>query len=572
MPDPGASPPAPRPRAQWPGQLALAAAMPALLVAARAAAGPSRQAFEAHLLYATVAAVLLLFAAVLTLRIRAARGRRIAALRQHAPGLLSALALTALVLFLSPPELRVQFDETSLVGTSQNLHERRMATMTTAAIPFDGAVLALESTVDKRPPLFAFLVSLVHDATGYRIGNAFAVNAALLFVLLASVHAAVRRRLGAGFALPAQALLVATPLVPVVATSAGFELLALVLLARTTIAALDAIAGPSPLHRATFLANGLLFAWSRYESVLLFLLLLLLVALRTRGRAGADNPVRWLLAAMPGLLTPLAFLFVNAARPDFYPEAAGQPLVSLQHGLDHAVPFLGAWLGGAFTSAWPAFAAPLGLVGWLLRLGRRRGTTTDLLLALPVLAATAIACCWFYGDVGEPTALRLFLPAAALGALLPLAWADPLRRLGPRAVAIALAGTLLFAAARLVPLAQGTAFPRLQIARATAAIDAALRAVPGEPGRTLWVTFAAQHLAVKGHAALCAEAFFRRNADVRQLITGRHAAAVLVLETPFDAAFAPAFGDVRDVLARAPGEVVYRGGGDVPVTVHRLRW
>ncbi|MFT4515200.1 MAG: hypothetical protein ACI91B_003914, partial [Planctomycetota bacterium] len=43
-------------------------------------------------------------------------------LRVWWPGLLLTISATLVVFLVSPPQMRVQFDETSLVGVSQNMH------------------------------------------------------------------------------------------------------------------------------------------------------------------------------------------------------------------------------------------------------------------------------------------------------------------------------------------------------------------------------------------------------------------------------------------------------------------
>lgn len=547
-----------------------AVVVPVGLALVRQGRGEGRQAFEAALLYWTMPVVVLLWALVGTWRLRAAGFRPGAWLRAAGPGLVGAVALVLLVVTLSPPVMRVQFDETSLVSVSWGMHAQRAAVLTTAAVPFDGEMLGLESTVDKRPPLFAFLVSVVHDVTGYRPGNAFLVNAALLGILLAMVHAAVRRRLGLPAAFAAQLLLVAVPLLDVVATSAGFELLAVVLLVGTVLAGLDCARAPDPVRQAWLLANCLLLANARYESLVAAVVVFGLVLRRTRGRGLGDGRCRWLLALAPGLLTPLVFLFENARRPDFYPEAMGQPLVALQHGLDHVGPLLAALFAPGFAHAMPGLLAGFGAVACVVRLLQRRGGFGDLLVAVPALALTTISLVWFYGDVREPTALRLFLPIAVAAVPAALVCLDGNGRRW--ATAALLLGAALFAGLRLGALQRGGAFPRLQIAAVTAAIDAVLAAVPGANARTLWVTCAAQHLVVKGRAAMPAEALRRRWDDVQQLLRSRQIEQVLLLGTPLDTAFAPQFGGLEPVLAAFRHQLVWQTEDDVPLSVWRLRF
>ena len=169
------------------------------------------------------------------------------------PGAALALAAVVTVVIVSPPQMRVQFDETCLLGVSQNMHLHGKALMTYCAVPYDGEPFPLYNLVDKRPTLFAFLCSVVHDVSGYRVGNAFVVNAALLWLGLFGVFVAVRARLGLVAGLAAPLWLLAVPLTSVVATSAGFELLAVVTLALATIAALGFVAQPDEPRFAALL-------------------------------------------------------------------------------------------------------------------------------------------------------------------------------------------------------------------------------------------------------------------------------------------------------------------------------
>ncbi len=568
----------PLPGAWWRASvlLVLAVGSPAVVVVLRASLPESsRQAFLAHLLYWTMPVVVVLAVGAAWWRWRASRQTLRAATARLWPGVVAALLLTGVVFWLVPAEMRVQFDETSLVGTSQNMHLQRAALMTTGAVPFEGAVVPLEQTVDKRPPLFPFLVSLLHDVSGYRIENAFVVNAALLAAALLLVFAAARSRLDLPAALAVPFLVLAVPLTSIVATSAGFELLAAVLFMVVLLAALDFVRRPDTVRWVAFLGSGVVFAQARYESLLALLLVLAIVLWSVRARWRPDWRARTALAACPLLVTPLVFLLLHARNPDFYPEAGGRPLLSLQHGLDHVLPFLAAWFGPSLENPLPGSVAIVAVVVWTLWLVRRRGSIADGIVVVPVLGVTALVLFWFYGDVREPTALRLFLPLAWLTALAPLLLPA---MFGRRVGAWLLAAAVVVGAARLDAVHRGVAFPRLEAAKLTDAIDAALVRLGTSPCDTLWVTVAAQHLVVKGHAALSPEAFVQLGArsggqpskldDLR----GRgHVKTILFVETPLDVQFAPAFGDLGALLQGAPTEVAGRFDQGLPIVVHRLR-
>lgn len=538
--------------------MALALVLPAALLATHGSlAASERVTFLARLLYWTMPAVLLLWVVAGVRRWRHERMSGGPFLRRHAPGLGLAALGTGLVLFVSPPAMRMQFDETSLLGTSMNMHDSRIAMMAVVAVPAVGGPVVLDWNLDKRPPLFPFVVSVLHDLTGYRIANAFAVNTICLLALLWLVYAGTRRWLPVTAALAAPLWLLAVPLVAVTATSAGFELFAVVLLTVAVLAAIDFASAPSPVRLGWLLASCLVLAQSRYESVFVVIVLLALVAAGVR-RWPMDGFVRTLLVLTPGLLVPLALLLHHSRDPAFYVESVGKSLLSLGHGLEHLPPLFAAWFAPAIENPFPG---ALGIVSvavlawWLVR---HRPTLVLGVVVVPVLAATAIVLLWFYGDVREATAVRLYLPVAVLGALGPLLLPRLVAARWLPAVLLALAAA--FAALRLREVHADRVLPRHEPAQVLDAVDRALEQVAPAREQTLLVSVVAQYLIVQGYAAMppTAVAVRTRGLALRE---------VLVLETPFDED-GPA--SIRALLASRQAQVVLRTGGEFPITVHRL--
>lgn len=490
-------------------------------------------------------------------------------LRDWWPGLLLAASATLIVFWVSPPQMRVQFDETSLVGVSQNMHLQGLAVMTTAAVPSQGVLVPIENMVDKRPTLFAFLVSGVHTLSGYRIENAFFVNGLLLVLGLFVLFAATRARLGLYAGLSAPLLVLSVPLTCVVATSAGFELLATVLLLVATVAALAFVDRPSDARFAGFLGAGMLLAHSRYESILAVLILGVLAAALSWRRYRPGRRVWWLLAVCPTLLTPLFFLLQHAQNPNFTPEAGGQSLASFAYLIDHLGPFLAGWFGSGMESAMPGWLAIVAALLWLLRLAKRQATRVDLFAITP-LVLTVVVLAWFYGDVREQTALRLFLPLAWVS-LLPLLL-SPLSRLVhiPRAGVVLLAASVAICALRLPFVADGTAFPQLPIATLTTELDRLVKRLPGDPTTTLWVGVPAQHLIVKGYAAMSVNSFERMGSNIGQLQRQGDITKIYLLETSLDRDMESVFGSARKLLRQVPSRVVERIGGVMPITVYEI--
>lgn len=502
-------------------------------------------------------------------------------LQRSWPVLLLALLATALVVATVPLQQRVQFDETSLLGTSQNMHHQRLAVMTTASFPSRGELVPVGNMVDKRPTLFPLLASLLHDVRGYDPDHTLGLNVLLLAIALATAGLAVRAR-GLGIALLSPLSLLAVPLTTVVASSGGFELLAALLFFGLLLAACDVVAGRDEATLAARLANflglGVLFAWSRYESLPALLLVVAIVAFGLRGRLPRSRALLAFVLLLPVLLVPLWPLLLHARDPRFYPEAGGQPLLAFAHGMAHVPTFVVAWFTPRLGQPLPGLVAWLAVaaVAWWLWRGRTSvplRAFSVLLPVVPVAAVTTLVLFWFYGDVGERTALRLFLPAAWATALLPVLLLPSLRA---RVAIVAVVAAAVFAGWQVRAVARGEAMPVLADAATYEGLARAAEQLAQDRGHTLWVGTPAQFLITRGHAAVSPKAFLERAADVRALLRQGDVRTIYVVETPRDAALWPVFGKPRDVLERLPSEVVVpmggeQVGGSAPFTVHRLR-
>lgn len=526
---------------------------------------PARATVLAHVLYWSMPCVLALAGIAF---VRAWRGGAAPArsrLAQCTPGLVAAALATAVVFTAVPPAMRWQFDETALVGTSRCMHLERRAMLATQSLPADaGEPRAIEWNLDKRPPLFAFLVSVAHDLTGYRVANAFAVNALVLFLLLALVAARARATLGIAAALAAPPLLLGVPLLVGCATSAGFDLLATLLLAVVVTAAIDFVHERTPARASWLLASSVLFAQARYESVFVLPVLAAIVCFAAR-QWPRDRFGRWLLALAPASVTPVLLLLVHARDPSNYPEANGQALVAAAHFAAHAPAFAVAWLRPGADNVFPGALGIVSLLAfawWGIRCGARAATW---LVAAPVAAVTAISLSWFYGNPDEGSAARLFLPASVLGALGPLLLVHLCRR--RMVLPTVLVAATAWAAWRVHAITAETVLPPDRTHVALQQVDFALANVRPDPHRTLLVSTIAQYLIVGGHAAITPLAWQKHGRELPPRVE------VIVLETPLDAGSAAQGGDPRDVLRGAhatPLGNVGAPGGTMRVDVWRL--
>ncbi|HEX2860699.1 MAG TPA: glycosyltransferase family 39 protein, partial [Lacunisphaera sp.] len=240
-------------------------------------------------------------------RLRASPGAGAPVQRKPGDRLLAAGVIgffTVLALCHETFRSKILFDEYVLQSTAYNLHFFRDNSAMVRGYDIQGVFLSTDSYVDKRPVFFAFLLSLVHDVTGYRPGNVFVLNAGLFMAVLALVWRLGERLNGRRGALLATGLLGSLPLLAQNATGAGMELLNLGMLLLVIWQAAQWLERPDEAHLSAFVLSVILLVQSRYESALYALPVagaILLGWWRVRRVV-----VSWAVIAAPLLFIPVA--------------------------------------------------------------------------------------------------------------------------------------------------------------------------------------------------------------------------------------------------------------------------
>ena len=356
-------------------------------------------------------------------------------LHRHRMLLLVFAGLTVLVINLFPPGSRIQYDETSILLTSKAIHEER-ETITPSGSRAVGHVLKLHGAfIDKRPFLFATVVSFLHDLRGYSPRNPFYVNMLLAAATLALVGLWARRLGGSdrGAAL-AMFALASVPLFCEYATGGGIDIANLFALAFMGVAATAHLDHPSVRSARVLVGAALVLAYARYESLMFALLPLAVVALvyRRHRRLFFD----WTIPAMLASLFPLAcihFSTLLAPAENFQFSDKGVTsafsLSFIGRNLEHAAGFF-LNTEHQLTNSLPVFL--LGAGAWLLAAvswPRRRKTDMDPDASLVfwcfsglVLLGFGLLMCYSWGELDQPVGSRLCLPLYLLLSLsLPVA-------------------------------------------------------------------------------------------------------------------------------------------------------
>lgn len=235
-------------------------------------------------------------------------------------GRIAVVFVSFLLLLAEPFEFKIVFDEVAIAATAQMMHFDRLAGMPTAANDLTGSYILLNSILDKRPLFFPFLISILHDLTGFRYENAFILNGILTIVLVRLLKAVGDRLAGRKGGTLSVLLLGTLPMVSIYTTSGHFEILNLVMLLATVLFAIEYLKAPSgttlpPLALGTFLLSQV-----RYENVVYILPFGLLILLGWRLKQTVLLPVKVLLVPLFYILPLLHFRLILGGSTQAFQE------------------------------------------------------------------------------------------------------------------------------------------------------------------------------------------------------------------------------------------------------------
>ncbi len=351
---------------------------------------------------------------------------------------------TLVAVLTTPYTYKVLYDEPVLQGTAWNLHFFREVGNYQHAYMVNGVfspVTVAGTYLDKRPFFFAYLVSLVHDLTGYREGNAFALNTALMPVVLVLTYFYARRLVGHAAALAAVFTLGTLSLMAQNATGAGMELLNLAMLLLTLHLAAHWLAAPDAPRLTALVLAVVLLAQSRYESALYVAPVALVVVEGWRRAGRLILPAAAVLG--PALLVPYALHNTYLSGTPFLWELRDGDtgrfgFQYLAKNLPHAWLFFFDTSGMNTASSWWLFGAGFVALGFvLLRLVRslprwRGAPPAAVALTLGgagIVANLLLLQLYYWGQLDDAIVGRLALPFAVLLvlclALVAQRWSSP---------------------------------------------------------------------------------------------------------------------------------------------------
>ncbi|MCW5549100.1 MAG: glycosyltransferase family 39 protein [Opitutaceae bacterium] len=320
---------------------------------------------------------------------------------------------------------KILYDEFVLQSTAYNMHFFRDVATMVRGYDILGTFLSTDNYLDKRPYFYPFLVSLVHDLTGYRTQNAYLLNALLTPVCLGLVYGLGRCWQGWRTGALAVALVGSLPLFAQNATGSGMELLNLTMLLAAVALGASWLARPDGLRLSAFILAVVLLAQCRYESAL-YVVPAAMVVLAGWWRGGRIVLSGSALLA-PLLLVPVALHNrVLSHTPVLWEMKDDQTSrfgwEYLADNFRAAADFLFSTDVRLANSLWLTVVGGLGLLvlaGWVLwrRPAWRRMSPLSLawlFIGLGICTNTLLVMFYFWSAFNDPMAARFSLPFCLL--------------------------------------------------------------------------------------------------------------------------------------------------------------
>ncbi len=341
------------------------------------------------------------------------------------PGLVLALVVTSIVFATIPVQFKILGDETNLLSVSQDMFYHKRAYLISMAKFYNGGLQVVDVSIPNRPLLFPFAINIIHSVLGYRPANVFILNFILMFIFLTGVYVAIRKALGPHTAVAGLFLILAYPIVPISATSGGYDLFSTLLFALILAVFYLFLKSPDADGFAFLWVSLLLFSNIRYESCIFFPIII--------GAAIRFIKVSYLkTAAHIYILTPilsLPFIWQRFLTQGTYENPSNIPLFSVQSFIKHGKILLQNFLNLNLDLPYSGLLniAAVCICGYGLKqvitqkiklAPHQKNFAVILLLCITVIMVIVLS--HHFGRYDRPTQARLFMYFSVFCALTPI--------------------------------------------------------------------------------------------------------------------------------------------------------
>lgn len=349
-------------------------------------------------------------------------------LSRHWPALLIILLASGYLHLNIDRGFKILYDEHTLNSTAMSFHKEGRAFVQVGSHRMDGEVITTAGFVDKRPLLFPFIISCLHQVTGYRATNAFWLNSGLTCLLLTLTYWIVQQICNRRYGILSVILFTSLPLLAQNTTGGGYELLNLCLIAALILSSIRYLKNDNSDGLNLVILTSVLLASTRYESLLYTLVPVMLWTLKTI--QSQQIKLTWMACFSPLLLiTPLLSYAIFKSDNRFI-QTTSDNFFSLQH-LPSNLQAAGHYLfdlQGDFSNS--ILLSTLGclsvciLIYFLIKRSHKIQIAPHHNYALVAVASiisinTSLALTCYWGAWTDPATSRFALPLQFVLAILP---------------------------------------------------------------------------------------------------------------------------------------------------------
>ncbi len=462
---------------------------------------------------------------------------------------------------LRPSHLKVLWDETVVYSTSISMALGHSAYMPIMALPSEQGLKPVDYNLDRRPPFYPFLLSLIHGLAEPKESNGATLNQGVYSLLLLGIAGAA-----AGFPLPTAAgaglLVAAIPILPWLSSSGGIDLLGVCL--TIWFLYLWSLFWGERTIRAflLMLAPAAAAAYTRYELLGLIGPLLAIGAWANRHTKHFRASL-FLLLLFSFSMIPLLMLLTQIKSS--LVDAGTAPIWSLQY-LQHSIPnIFHAFLKPGFQAPYGGWLGIMGLACLVIATKRKKLNALGFAFLLSSLLQLGLLAGYFWGNAMDSASARLFLLPAISLALSPLLLAGS-RKAG---WAIFLLGMSCFTAGSFSYRGQALFQPSPEML-IKAQMDPALEAAPLFSPKNLLVWNLYFYVISRGKPTINPEAFLKNAKALLERQAKGQIGEIFWIRSPVDDPYKIALDATREMEKGFRWEDTGFSAGDQGVKAFRL--
>ena len=374
-------------------------------------------------------------------------------IKTHRNGIIFSLILASLIFISVPHCFRILSDETNTLSVAKSLAFNKRAENVTEGKWYYEMFWPSNTTIDKRPLLFPFFISLFDSTLGYRPENAFVLNYFALGICLFLLYLLIRSSLSEILTFASIILVMSQPFMSLTATSSSFEIFNLLFILSSLLSLKYFLNNPDHKHFTILCLNLLMLANIRYESFIFLIViiscLIIFKYIRLEFFEKSSAYVLMLFLCLPFIWQRIIYLRIpDVDMPNgLWTKAFG--FSNVWHNITLFLQYtlnLDGHLGFAGVVNWMGMAS---ICYWIITLIIRKNPISKkdlILLVCGIMSLLAFSIIIFFYDQARmtqhPLNGRLYMPLLVALSILPVYTVNDLIKNNPRFPLLLLMGAL----------------------------------------------------------------------------------------------------------------------------------